>query len=95
MKIKFEGLSKEFQDGKQILKSMNFCDDIHTLAIIGPSRGGKSTILRILGGLIAPTSGRIWIDGEELSFDETSLHNYRKNSLCISAKWTIQAHDSS
>lgn len=78
MKIKFEGLSKEFQDGKQILKSMNFCDDIHTLAIIGPSGGGKSTLLRILGGLIAPTSGRIWIDGEELSFDETSLHNYRK-----------------
>lgn len=37
------------------------------LAIMGPSGCGKSTMLHLLGGLLTPTSGRIFIDGEELT----------------------------
>jgi putative ABC transport system ATP-binding protein len=37
------------------------------LAIMGPSGCGKSTMLHLLGGLLTPTSGRIEIDGEELT----------------------------
>ena len=37
------------------------------LAIMGPSGCGKSTMLHLLGGLLTPTSGRIRIDGEDLT----------------------------
>ena len=57
---------------------MDFEDEVQTLAIIGPSGGGKSTLLRILGGLIAPTGGRLWIDGEEIIQNEAALLQYRK-----------------
>jgi len=36
------------------------------LAVIGPSGSGKSTLFHILGGLLAPTEGEVWIDGENL-----------------------------
>jgi len=37
------------------------------LAIMGPSGCGKSTLLHLLGGLLTPTSGRIVIDGEDVT----------------------------
>lgn len=39
MKLEFHGLSKQFDQGRMILQPMDFCDEIHTLAIIGPSGG--------------------------------------------------------
>jgi len=37
------------------------------LAIMGPSGCGKSTLLHLLGGIEPPTSGQVWLDGQELS----------------------------
>lgn len=78
MKVKFQNLSKQYEPGQIILNPMDFEDEVQTLAIIGPSGGGKSTLLRILGGLIAPTGGRLWIDGEEIIQNEAALLQYRK-----------------
>ena len=38
-----------------------------TLAVVGPSGTGKSTLLRLLIGLDRPTSGQVWVNGKELS----------------------------
>lgn len=78
MKIEFQGLTKQYGQGHVVLKPMDFSDDIHTLAIIGPSGGGKSTLLRILGGLLLPTAGRVAIGGEELPSEENQLQKYRE-----------------
>lgn len=78
MKIKFQNLSKQYEPGQVILNPMDFEDEVHTLAVIGPSGGGKSTLLRIIGGLIAPTTGKLWVDSDEIRQNEASLQQYRK-----------------
>ncbi|MBS3652439.1 peptidase domain-containing ABC transporter [Pseudaminobacter sp. 19-2017] len=45
------------------------------IAIVGPSGGGKSTLLKLLAGLIQPTHGELLIDGEPLA--RLGLENYR------------------
>ena len=65
--IKLIDVNKSFKD-KQVLKHINLeIMDGETLAIIGGSGMGKSTLLRLLVGLIRPTSGEIWIGGHEIS----------------------------
>ena len=78
MRIKLEGLFKCF-NGRTVLDGINFDDDVTTLAIIGPSGGGKSTLLRILGGLLPPTSGTLRIDGKIIPQDEKGLVEYRSS----------------
>lgn len=78
MRVEFQNLSKQYESGRNILKPMDFADEVHTLAIIGPSGGGKSTLLRIIGGLIAPTTGKLWVNSEEIEQNEAALQQYRK-----------------
>lgn len=75
--IRFEDISKSF-DGVKVLDDLNFDADISSLAVIGASGGGKSTLLRIIGGLLLPTEGTMQINGKSISFDEGSLLEYRK-----------------
>ena len=58
MRLKATDLCKSF--GQQVvLKDVNLdLDQVRTLALIGPSGGGKSTLLRIVAGLENPDSGR-------------------------------------
>ncbi|MEX0641671.1 MAG: ABC transporter ATP-binding protein [Pirellulales bacterium] len=41
------------------------------VGVIGPSGSGKSTLLSMLGGMMAPTSGQVWLDGHSL-YDATA-----------------------
>lgn len=78
MRLEFHGLSKQFDTGKRVLEPMDFSDEFHTLAVIGPSGGGKSTLLRIVGGLLAPSSGTVSVNGKTLPEKEEELQKYRK-----------------
>ena len=64
MRIEMKNLCKEFDSKTAVLKNIDFCDDINTVALIGSSGCGKSTLLRIIGGLIPATSGEVFLDGE-------------------------------
>ncbi|KPU42361.1 glutamine transport ATP-binding protein GlnQ [Oxobacter pfennigii] len=79
MIIEIKSINKTFSDNRPILHNINYCDDLDTLAIIGPSGGGKSTLLRILGGLISPTSGELKVDGQNIEFSENKLILYRRS----------------
>lgn len=76
MRMKIDDLKRTFGD-RTVLDGIDFDDEVNTLAIIGPSGGGKSTLLRILGGLLEPSAGCVALDGEQLPADEAGLERYR------------------
>lgn len=52
---------------KEILKNVNLTLDEHFVAITGPNGGGKSTLAKMIAGIIQPTSGQILLDGEDIT----------------------------
>ena len=52
---------------KEILKNINLTIDERFVAITGPNGGGKSTLAKMIAGIIAPTAGRILLDGEDIT----------------------------
>lgn len=76
MRIKLTNITKKFNT-VEVLSGIEFDDEVTSLSIIGPSGGGKSTLLRILGGLIAPSSGTLAVDGKVVDFNEQALPRYR------------------
>jgi len=69
--IEVKNLNKSFKVGKgsvEVLKDINFnVEKGEFISIMGPSGGGKSTLLYLLGGLDKPTSGTVSIDGKDIS----------------------------
>ena len=67
MGIKVENLTKIF-DGKKVLDNISFdVEDGSTLAIVGFSGSGKSTVLKIIAGLIQKDEGTIVTDTDEIA----------------------------
>ncbi|MBQ4332640.1 MAG: ATP-binding cassette domain-containing protein [Clostridia bacterium] len=50
-----------------ILKDINLTIDERFVAITGPNGGGKSTLAKVIAGIITPTSGQILLDGEDIT----------------------------
>ena len=65
--IRFENLCKNY-DQKAVLKNINLEIEKGTLAtLLGPSGCGKSTLLRCLAGLETVTSGKVFLDGKDIT----------------------------
>ena len=80
--IQLRGVSKTVPSGGRPLTILHPIDldvpDGQTLAIVGPSGSGKSTLLGLMAGLDAPSSGRIEIDGTDItSLGEDELARLR------------------
>ncbi len=52
---------------KEILKDVNLKIDDRFVAITGPNGGGKSTLAKVIAGIITPTEGQILLDGEDIT----------------------------
>ena len=73
--LELKNISKKFKD-RQILSDFNLTvEENKILAIVGPSGGGKTTLLRMLAGLEKIDSGEIIYNGESLSIDELEKRN--------------------
>ena len=68
--IRFENVVKKFS-GRAVLDGVSFeVADGEILAIVGPSGTGKSVTLKHMVRLLTPTSGHVWLDGEDISAAE-------------------------
>lgn len=84
--IELNEIRKVYQMGEVEIKAldgMSFSVDRGEFVIIvGSSGAGKSTVLNILGGMDSPTSGKIIVDGNEISgYDERELTSYRRHDI--------------
>jgi len=84
--LKLQNITKTFKYGKQsqlVLNNINLCFKSHELVfILGPSGSGKSTLLNIIGGLIQPDSGNIYLNNECISkYSSDKLSQYRNNNI--------------
>ena len=92
MTITCEGVGKWF-GSHQVLRDVNLDAAFdHTIALIGPSGGGKSTLLRILAGLEHPDSGTIFLNGRRLVFEEKSLSEHRRKVGVVFQAFNLFPH---
>lgn len=77
--ISFKDVRKKFGE-REVLKGISFdVPEGQIVFILGTSGTGKSVLLKNIVGLLQPTSGEIWIDGEEVSrYEEERMFPIRK-----------------
>lgn len=76
--IKVENLTKSFGD-LEVLKGINQeIKDGEVVVVIGPSGSGKSTFLRCLNLLETPTSGKIFVDNDEITSKKIDINKVRE-----------------
>ena len=84
--IELKNVKKEYIMGSVKIKAahdVSFTVEKGELVVIlGPSGAGKTTILNLLGGMDSATSGKIVVDGEDItSYKRKELIGYRRNSI--------------
>ena len=84
--VRVENLSKTYGSGENLVRAI---DDVNLkiekgefIAIVGPSGSGKSTLLHLLGGVDNPSSGKIFIDGNDISkYSSKELALFRRRKV--------------
>lgn len=84
--VEFIDVCKTYQMGDIEVRAvfgMNFgIEQGELVTIVGPSGAGKTTVLNMLGGMDAPTSGTILLDGQQVSaLGEAQLTQYRRHDI--------------
>lgn len=93
MKIKVQNLTKSFSHNQNVLKGISFdLDEKSTLAIIGNSGGGKSTLLKILAGYEYPDSGEVFKDNEIISSSKYILPPQKRKIGMIFQDYALFPH---
>ncbi|WP_282920744.1 ABC transporter ATP-binding protein, partial [Ignavigranum ruoffiae] len=84
--IEFIDVTREYRTGEIVTKAndqVSFTIEQGEFAVIlGPSGAGKSTTLNLLGGMDHPTSGEIWVDGQDISgYSDKELTKFRRENI--------------
>jgi len=93
MSIEINGLTKHYGATRAVDGiSLVLPDEVRVLVLIGPSGGGKSTLLRLLGGLEIPTAGRIRMNGTDLPVTEEDLREFRRRNGFLFQSFNLFPH---
>lgn len=92
MKLEIDGLKKSFE-GHVVLDNLSLdVDDVGCLAVIGPSGGGKSTLLRIIAGLEYPDAGTVALNGKTIVYQQTVLREHRAQLGIVFQAYNLFPH---
>jgi len=92
MKLELSGLEKWFGSQVALQGISETIAGFKALAIIGPSGGGKTTLLRLIAGLETPDRGSLAIDGEELNFTREALLRHRRGIGMVFQAFNLFPH---
>lgn len=87
--IQFKNIVKSFEDGQVVLKGVSL--DIYEnefVTLLGSSGCGKTTLLRILGGFLQPTEGKVLFDGEDI----VNVPPYKREINTVFQKYALFPH---
>ncbi len=73
MNISIQNLSKVYDNGKHALTNINLEIESGMFGLLGPNGAGKSTLMRILVTLMKPTSGKVTIDGFDITKNRAEI----------------------
>ncbi len=84
--VRLEEVSRVYTSGAHELKALDrvslTLEEGKFVVILGPSGAGKSTLLNMLGGLDSPTSGKIYVQGKDIStLSNNELAEYRASTV--------------
>ena len=93
MELTLRDVSKHYGETKAVdCVSLETKQETGVLVLIGPSGGGKSTLLRLIGGLETPTGGTIRHGDRDLDEDESSLREFRRQNGFLFQNFNLFPH---
>ncbi len=92
MKLELAGVQKSYGAHRALDGVSLSLEGARAVVLIGPSGGGKSTLLRLLGGLEAPDAGTLRVNGRALGHDEAALRAYRRTIGTVFQSFNLFPH---
>ena len=90
--IKIDNVSVQFGDLKALNNVSNHVNRGEVVVVIGPSGSGKSTLLRTLNGLQGFQSGKVVIDGVDISIKKTDMNGLRSEVGMVFQHFNLFQH---
>jgi polar amino acid transport system ATP-binding protein len=92
LNLKLDNVSKQFGSHRALSGVCLEMSNVHTLVLIGPSGGGKTTLLRILAGLETPDSGTVELNAKRIEYEESALRSHRKSVGVVFQAFNLFPH---
>ena len=90
--IVLEHLKKVYPEATPLIDVNAVINDGDVISVIGPSGTGKSTLIRCINMLETPTSGKVIIDGEEITAKSYPVHEMRKKMGMVFQSFNLFGH---
>ena len=92
MKLSLREVVKRFGTHTVLDKISLELEGVHCLALIGPSGGGKSTLLRIVAGLEFPSEGSVELNGRPIEYHDEALLRHRRSIGTVFQAFNLFPH---
>ncbi|AFZ50844.1 phosphonate ABC transporter ATP-binding protein [Dactylococcopsis salina] len=89
--LQLQSLNKQYGNDEPAIKDIDLIlPQGQVLALIGPSGAGKSTLIRCINRLVEPTSGKVWLDNQEVTgLSKNSLRRVRRKMGMIFQEYAL------